>query len=235
MFNTLLILDSKCESIITQHYKHNDFALSTGIYQFKSQLLSNRECIDNNSCVQIIKGYSYIFVKYSDIIICIITRQNVNVFSILSLEYQLINTIKQYICDNHNNILTSSEIRNDIVLVLEILNEMILDGYPQPIFDEKYLIHQKKITTSNTLFEQAKQHREILSKVTGACPWRSHGTNIGFSVGGAKDINNFRDYINKQILPKTASLTYNGLFYEYYFKNINDEKNDNEPENTEEG
>jgi Ca-activated chloride channel family protein len=40
---------------------------------------------------------------------------------------------------------------------------------------------------------------------------------IGLSVGGAKDINNFRENINNKFLPMTTDITYEGLFYDYYF------------------
>lgn len=41
--------------------------------------------------------------------------------------------------------------------------------------------------------------------------------NIGFSVGGAKDINNFRQNIKEGFLPISSDITYEGLFYGYYF------------------
>ncbi|MBN2459890.1 VWA domain-containing protein [Candidatus Woesearchaeota archaeon] len=40
---------------------------------------------------------------------------------------------------------------------------------------------------------------------------------IGFSVGGAKDINNFRQNLNHSYLPLPTDITYEGLFYDYYF------------------
>eukprot|EP01083_Nonionella_stella_P284903 969849_1 len=40
---------------------------------------------------------------------------------------------------------------------------------------------------------------------------------IGFAVGGARDVNNFRQCISKNLIPKPGSITYNGLLYEYYF------------------
>ena len=46
---------------------------------------------------------------------------------------------------------------------------------------------------------------------------------IGFSTGGAKDVNNFRENIDDGYLPISSDITYNGLFYDYYF----DTKNDN--------
>ena len=43
------------------------------------------------------------------------------------------------------------------------------------------------------------------------------GGNIGFSTGGAKDINNFRENIKNGYFPITTDITYNGLFYDYSF------------------
>lgn len=40
---------------------------------------------------------------------------------------------------------------------------------------------------------------------------------IGFSVGGAKDIDNFRKNVENDYLPLPTDITYEGLFYDYYF------------------
>lgn len=41
--------------------------------------------------------------------------------------------------------------------------------------------------------------------------------SIGFSTGGAKDIGNFRENIEQNYLPLPSDVTYEGLFYDYYF------------------
>ncbi|TQV64205.1 MAG: VWA domain-containing protein [Sulfurovum sp.] len=41
--------------------------------------------------------------------------------------------------------------------------------------------------------------------------------NIGLSVGGAKDTNNFKENIERGFLPKLESITYEGEFYNYFF------------------
>ncbi len=40
---------------------------------------------------------------------------------------------------------------------------------------------------------------------------------IGLAAGGAKDINNFRENIRNNYLPLPTDITYEGLFYDYYF------------------
>jgi Ca-activated chloride channel family protein len=41
--------------------------------------------------------------------------------------------------------------------------------------------------------------------------------SIGFSTGGAKDVGNFRENIKQGYLPLPTDLTYEGLFYDYFF------------------
>jgi Ca-activated chloride channel homolog len=41
--------------------------------------------------------------------------------------------------------------------------------------------------------------------------------NIGLATGGAKDINNFRENIRNGYLPLPTDITYEGLFYDYFF------------------
>ena len=53
----------------------------------------------------------------------------------------------------------------------------------------------------------------------------SADTNIGFSTGGAKDINNFRENIKEGYFPISTDITYNGLFYDYTFDTGNSTTN----------
>ncbi len=43
--------------------------------------------------------------------------------------------------------------------------------------------------------------------------------SLGLAVGGAKDINNFRENIDQGYLPLPTDVTVEGLFYDYYFEN----------------
>jgi Ca-activated chloride channel family protein len=50
-----------------------------------------------------------------------------------------------------------------------------------------------------------------------ASPVASASPSIGFSAGGAKDVNSFRENIMQDYLPLPSDVTYEGLFYDYYF------------------
>jgi len=43
------------------------------------------------------------------------------------------------------------------------------------------------------------------------------GSTIGFAVGGAKDVINFRKKIRSNRVPEPTDITHEGIFYEYYF------------------
>ena len=46
---------------------------------------------------------------------------------------------------------------------------------------------------------------------------KSVSDSIGLSAGGAKDINNFRENVKNDFLPLPSDVTYEGLFYDYFF------------------
>ena len=46
---------------------------------------------------------------------------------------------------------------------------------------------------------------------------QSSDSYLGYSTGGAKDVENFRENIENGYFPITTDLTYEGIFYDYYF------------------
>ena len=51
----------------------------------------------------------------------------------------------------------------------------------------------------------------------GYIPLPGRDGTIGLATGGAKDISNFRENIRNGYLPQPTDVTYEGLFYDYYF------------------
>ena len=66
-----------------------------------------------------------------------------------------------------------------------------------------------------------------LSVTESAQSFSGASKDLGFSTGGAKDVNNFRENIKEGYFPISTDITYNGLFYDYYFETKkSDEKSD---------
>lgn len=68
------------------------------------------------------------------------------------------------------------------------------------------------------MFGQSAPGRSSMKQMNSAlAPSPMASGNIGLSVGGAKDVNNFRENILNGFLPLPTDITYEGLFYDYYF------------------
>lgn len=61
------------------------------------------------------------------------------------------------------------------------------------------------------------QSSALSSKSTTSFSAKSEST-VGLSVGGSKNIDNFRENIKNGYFPISTDITYNGLFYDYYFE-----------------
>ncbi len=57
----------------------------------------------------------------------------------------------------------------------------------------------------------------MMATQQGASMKTAAEANIGFSTGGAKDVNNFRENIKNGYLPLATDITYEGLYYDYFF------------------
>ena len=63
-----------------------------------------------------------------------------------------------------------------------------------------------------------------MSAASGVNSYASKEATIGLSVGGSKNIENFRENIKSGYFPISTDITYNGLFYDYYFNTGNTSK-----------
>lgn len=65
-------------------------------------------------------------------------------------------------------------------------------------------------TKSSSFFSQTEMATDSVKN--------SGSGNVGLSVGGAKNIQNFRENIKNGYFPISTDITYNGIFYDYYFE-----------------
>ena len=91
------------------------------------------------------------------------------------------------------------------------------DGEDDWQFEEEYAKTHKGKTPIGGMPPGGGSARRLPASAPPASPATRAG-NLGFSTGGAKDIGNFRENIAKGFLPLPADVTYEGLFYDYYFE-----------------
>ncbi|MBR4261323.1 MAG: VWA domain-containing protein, partial [Clostridia bacterium] len=73
-------------------------------------------------------------------------------------------------------------------------------------------------------------YESAAKSMTAADTGVMNDSTLGFSVGGAKGIENFRENIRNRYLPISTDITYNGLFYDYYFDTGRSGENNNSKE-----
>jgi Ca-activated chloride channel family protein len=74
---------------------------------------------------------------------------------------------------------------------------------------------------NSTITYGGKNSRVVASPVLMSTPGVMMKKSLGFSVGGAKDADNFYENLKNDYLPKIDSITYEGVFYDHYFKSQN--------------
>ncbi len=74
-----------------------------------------------------------------------------------------------------------------------------------------------------TIETHPKKSRSIVRKMTMSAAPVAMEASLGFSVGGAKDADNFYENIKQGYLPKIEAMTYEGVFYDHSFESAKQE------------
>lgn len=109
-------------------------------------------------------------------------------------------------------------VHNPLALLTNKEEEKKVDDWQyQPSENSEGFIKKglNKISLNNRISSSAGMMAQSFSLDSAASMGASE--SIGYAVGGAKDINNFRENINNGYLPLPTDVTYEGLFYDYYF------------------
>lgn len=110
------------------------------------------------------KGISFAYVKYNNLYLMACTKRNSNAATLFLFLYHIVNVFKEYFRE-----LEEESIRDNFVVIYELLDEMMDFGYPQ-ITDQK-ILSEYIMQESNKMTAVAKPP----PAVTGAVSWRSEG------------------------------------------------------------
>lgn len=157
------VLDLKGRILLTRNYRGD---LPGNIVQrFMKRLLEEDELLLKPVIPD--EGWNYVYIRHANIYLLLITEHNADAAVMLQYLHQVIDVFQDYFGD-----VEEESVRDNFVIVYELLDEMMDFGYPQTT-EPKVL---KSFITQESHKLSRKTHEVAVPKsVTGAVSWRAEG------------------------------------------------------------
>lgn len=160
--SAVFILDLKGKPLISRNYK-GDVSMSE-IDHFMPLLMQQEE--DAALTPLLSRGkVHFLWIKHSNIYLVALTMKNANASLVYSFLYKVVEVFSEYFKE-----LEEESIRDNFVIVYELLDELMDFGFPQTT-DSKIL--QEYITQQGNKLDTGKSR--VPATVTNAVSWRSEG------------------------------------------------------------
>ncbi|XP_018417893.1 PREDICTED: AP-1 complex subunit mu-2 isoform X1 [Nanorana parkeri] len=160
--SAVFFLDLKGKPLISRNYK-GDLNM-TEIDHFMPLVVQREE--EGNLTPLLIHGkVHFLWIKHSNLYLVALTNKNANASLVYSFLYKVVEVFTEYFKE-----LEEESIRDNFVIVYELLDELMDFGFPQTT-DSKIL--QEYITQQGNKLETAKSR--VPTTVTNAVSWRSEG------------------------------------------------------------
>lgn len=164
MASSVVFINIKGEVLIYRCYKYDVSRRET--MEFCRKIVSTKEA--KEMPVRYMNGVSYIFTQEGEIVLLATTKSNINTAMIFEFLYSFIR-----ICKNYFGEFTEDKIRDNFVLIYELLDECMDYGYPQitdPNLLKKYIFHGDKSKALSRI-----ELTSTLTQLTGSVSWRQPG------------------------------------------------------------
>ncbi|VDD86313.1 unnamed protein product [Enterobius vermicularis] len=159
--SAIFILDLKGNVIMSRNYR-GDVEMS--VIDWFMPLMLEKEDDGQLSPVLVKNNISFVYVKHMNIFLVSVARRNINIGMMVSFLYKCVEVFSEYFKD-----LEEESVRDNFVVIYELLDEMLDFGYPQTTEGR---ILQEYITQERYMLDIAPRPPMA---VTNAVSWRSDG------------------------------------------------------------
>nr|XP_009772293.1 PREDICTED: AP-1 complex subunit mu-2-like isoform X2 [Nicotiana sylvestris] len=163
--SALFLLDMKGRCLISRDYRGDVSAQQ--VEKFFSKLLEKEGDVESHGPVCYENGVNYMFIQHNNIYLMAASRQNSNAASLLFFLHRVVDVFKHYFEE-----LEEESLRDNFVVVYELLDEMMDFGYPQ--YTEAKILSEFIKTDAYRM--EVTQHPPMA--VTNAVSWRSEGVYL---------------------------------------------------------
>ncbi|KZZ96348.1 AP-2 complex subunit mu-1 [Ascosphaera apis ARSEF 7405] len=168
MISGLLIFNQKGENLIFRAFRNDCRPRLADV--FRIQVISNPQV---RSPILTLGSTTFSHVKHENLFIVAVTKSNVNAALVFEFLYRFVHLGKGYFGK-----LDEEAVKNNFVLIYELLDEILDFGYPQNTDTDtlKMYITTEGVKTGNSLMKsQPIDTSRITMQATGAISWRRSG------------------------------------------------------------
>ena len=160
MASSVVLINIKGEVLIYRCYKYDVSRQET--MEFCRKIISTKEA--KEMPIIYMNGVSYIFTTEGEIVLLATTKSNVNTAMMFNFLYSFIK-----ICKNYFGEFSEAKIRENFVLIYELLDEVMDYGYPQ-LTDadllKKFIFHGKMKNDAETQIKLTSTSTPLTSSVS---------------------------------------------------------------------
>uniref|UniRef100_A0A0K0EV70 AP-50 (inferred by orthology to a D. melanogaster protein) n=2 Tax=Strongyloides TaxID=6247 RepID=A0A0K0EV70_STRVS len=166
MLGGLFVYNHKGEVLISRIYR--DDVNRNSVDAFRVNVIHARQQV--RSPVTNMARTSFFHIKRGNVWICVVARQNVNAAMVFEFLNRFADTMQSYFGK-----LNEENVKNNFVLIYELLDEILDFGYPQNTDPGvlKTFITQQGVRTAASVSKE--EQAQITSQVTGQIGWRREG------------------------------------------------------------
>jgi AP-2 complex subunit mu-1 len=169
MISALYLINSKGDIILYRKYR--DDVARNAAENFRLHVIADK----NNDVVPItIHNKCFFFhIRVEDMYVVIASRQNVHAVMCFNFLYSLVDVYKSYFDGKFNE----KTVRNNFVLIYELLDEVMDFGYPQITNDDMLQLYilSEKLKRRRKKDASASSASDVTVQATGAVSWRAEG------------------------------------------------------------
>lgn len=165
MINSIMLITAKGDLLISRCFR-DDIRGAPDI--FRTHVIAAKEV---RSPVKQVGSATFFHILSGTIFVVAVTNQNANVSSIFEILHKLVEIFKAYF----DNKFDEAAIRNNFVLIYELLDEIVDNGHPQITTIEALKLY---ITQGNkNVLEKASKEQltQVTAMLTGVTGWRPPG------------------------------------------------------------
>ncbi|CAM9945926.1 unnamed protein product [Phaeothamnion confervicola] len=120
--SAVFVMDVKGKIIISRNFRGD---VPMAVSERFSLYIQEKEDMDQRP-VFTEEGYTFVYIKYNNLLLLTVTKRNSNVALMLVYLYKLVDVFKDYFGE-----LEEESIRDNFVIIYELLDETMDFGYPQ--------------------------------------------------------------------------------------------------------